>query len=294
MEVGMITNSLYGAGMTDIEKIADWAADHGFTQLEVGPSVPLDRAAFDRILEKGRIKIGAFLYCRNFLLPDSGPGFREELFRRMDFAHEIGVHKFVTSTGIDRGWDWAEKFDPYDGIRKRPIRSMDQIVQLFDSVMEKAEKYDMKIALETCPLMGNIAISPYLLEEIFNRIKSDRLGVAFDPSHLIWEMMDPYKPILKFGKMGKIFHVHGKDTEIDRERLNVTGILSDYSWWRYRIPGLGEINWNKLISNLYEIGYDGVISMEHEDPVWEGSIEKVERGLLIGKNTLEKAIHMEK
>ena len=114
---------------------------------------------------------------------------------------------------------------------------------------------------------------------------------AYDPSHLVWEMMDPYEPILRY--KDKIFHVHGKDTEVNRHRLNYTGILSDYSWWRYRVPGLGEIDWNKIVSNLYEIGYDGVISIEHEDPVWEGTKEKVEKGLLIGKRTIEKALHME-
>jgi sugar phosphate isomerase/epimerase len=294
MYVGMITNSLVQAGVNDLEVIADWAAEHGFKELEVGPSAPLDIHVLDKIMEKGRVRIGALLYCRNFLLPDDGPLFREQLFKRIEIAGKLGIKKIVTSTGIDRGWDWAEKFDPYDGIRKRPIRSMDQIVELFKTVMDAAEKNDLKICLETCPLMGNIAISPYLLDELFRRIQSDQLGIAFDPSHFVWEMMDPYAPILRFGKQGKIFHVHGKDTEIDRQRLNETGILSDYSWWRYRIPGLGEINWNKLVSNLYEIGYDGVISMEHEDPVWEGSEEKVKRGLLIGKHTIEKAIHMEK
>ena len=69
--------------------------------------------------------------------------------------------------------------------------------------------------------------------------------------------------------------------------------MSDYSWWRYRIPGLGEIQWNKLVSNLFEAGYDGVISVEHEDPVWEGTMEKVQKGLLIGQKTLRHAINMQ-
>ena len=242
---------------------------------------------------KGDIKVGAFLYCRNFLLPDDGPAFLEELMKRIDLAAELGIEKVLTSTGIDRGWDWDEKFDFYDGIRKRPIRSLEKVVELFKPILELAEKKNIKIGWETCPVMGNIAISPYLIDILFERLQSDKLGLAYDPSHLVWEMMDPYEPILKYGRQGKIFHVHGKDTEIDRTRLAYTGILSDYSWWRYRVPGLGEINWNKIVSNLYEVGYDGVVSIEHEDPVWEGTKEKVERGLLIGKRTIEKAIHME-
>ena len=293
MHVGMLTNSLFGVGETDIVKVADWAASQGFEEIELGGSVPLDKRAIDAVMGKGDIKVGAFLYCRNFLLPDDGPAFLEELMKRIDLAAELGIEKVLTSTGIDRGWDWDEKFDFYDGIRKRPIRSLEKVVELFKPILELAEKKNIKIGWETCPVMGNIAISPYLIDILFERLQSDKLGLAYDPSHLVWEMMDPYEPILKYGRQGKIFHVHGKDTEIDRTRLAYTGILSDYSWWRYRVPGLGEINWNKIVSNLYEVGYDGVVSIEHEDPVWEGTKEKVERGLLIGKRTIEKAIHME-
>ena len=291
MHVGMLTNSLFGVGETGIEKVADWAADQGFEEIEIGASVPLDKEKLYRVMEKGRIKVGAFLYCRNFLLPDEGEVFLKELMKRIDLAGELGIPKVLTSTGIDRGWDWAEKFDFYDGIRKRPIRSMDRVVELFKGILDIAEKKNIKIGWETCPVMGNIAISPYLIDELFDRLPSYKLGLAYDPSHLVWEMMDPYEPILRY--KDKIFHVHGKDTEIDRQRLNYTGILSDYSWWRYRVPGLGEINWNKIVSNLYEIGYDGVVSIEHEDPVWEGTKEKVEKGLLIGKHTIDKAMHME-
>lgn len=289
----MLTNSLFGVGEKDFTKVANWAASQGFQEIEIGATVPLDKKVFSEIMEKGDIKLGAFLYCRNFLLPDEGPVFYEELIKRINLAGELGIPKVLTSTGIDRGWDWDPNgFDFYDGIRKRPIRSLDKVVELFSRVLELAEKKNVKIGWETCPVMGNIAISPYLIDELFARLKSDNLGLAYDPSHLVWEMMDPYEPILKY--KDKIFHVHGKDTEINRTRLAYTGILSDYSWWRYRIPGLGEINWNKIVSNLFEIGYDGVVSIEHEDPVWEGTKEKVEKGLLIGKHTIEKALNMEK
>ena len=225
MHVGMLTNSLFGVGETDIVKVADWAASQGFEEIELGASVPLDKRAIDAVMGKGDIKVGAFLYCRNFLLPDDGPAFLEELMKRIDLAAELGIEKVLTSTGIDRGWDWDEKFDFYDGIRKRPIRSLEKVVELFKPILELAEKKNIKIGWETCPVMGNIAISPYLIDILFERLQSDKLGLAYDPSHLVWEMMDPYEPILKYGRQGKIFHVHGKDTEIDRTSLAYTGIL---------------------------------------------------------------------
>jgi sugar phosphate isomerase/epimerase len=57
-------------------------------------------------------------------------------------------------------------------------------------------------------------------------------------------------------------------------------------WWRYRVPGLGQVDWRRLVDRLYEHGYDGVVSVEHEDPVWGGTEEKVEIGLEIAHRTL--------
>ena len=61
-------------------------------------------------------------------------------------------------------------------------------------------------------------------------------------------------------------------------------------WWRYRMPGLGEINWQKFISVLQEHGYDNVLSIEHEDPVWEGSEEKIKAGLTLGFKHLSRFV----
>ena len=62
--------------------------------------------------------------------------------------------------------------------------------------------------------------------------------------------------------------------------------LPRHRWWRYRIPGMGAIDWPGFISALTEYGYDGPLSTEHEDPVWSGSEEKVKQGLLLAKKYL--------
>ncbi len=70
--------------------------------------------------------------------------------------------------------------------------------------------------------------------------------------------------------------------------------LSPLPWksgrWRYRMPGLGKIDWGSLISTLQECGYDSVLSIEHEDPVWEGSEEKVKAGLRLGLKHLSQFV----
>ena len=57
-------------------------------------------------------------------------------------------------------------------------------------------------------------------------------------------------------------------------------------WWRYRIPGLGQVDFRRYVDALYEGGFDGVLSVEHEDPVWGGTPELIEAGLKIAHNNL--------
>ena len=291
MRIGFNTNSLMTTKQMDLLSIADWAWENGFDTLEVGPSVPLDEEKFEKILSDGKVGISNLLYCRNFLGREA-EYHREQLYKRIDFAKKMGIKMVVTSTGIDREWDDKTDTNECDRVRRRPIRSMDAIQTFFTQVLDYADKADIDIAFELCPLMGNTAISPYLLHELFRRLPSQRLGIAYDPSHLVWEMIDAYEFIGEFGD--KIKLVHGKDAEILPEVLRTHGILSDFDWWRYRLPGLGALNWNKVVSRLFEAGYDGVISIEHEDPVWGGAIEKIKKGILIGKNTIVKALNMER
>ena len=217
-----------------------------------------------------------------------------ELKKRIKFAGALGIDKVVTSTGIDKTIEEGiydrdpNVKDRGNMIRRIPVRSLDRVVDLFGPLLELAEKNNVRLCFENCPLMGNIAISPVMWRRIFERLDSDKLGIAYDPSHLVWEMVDPYAPIDEF--KDRIFHVHAKDAAIDREQLAQTGILTDFSWWSYRIPGRGELDWKKLLGMLKANGYDGTISLEHEDAAYEGTLEAVENGLLDGKAYLEQSM----
>jgi sugar phosphate isomerase/epimerase len=61
-------------------------------------------------------------------------------------------------------------------------------------------------------------------------------------------------------------------------------------WWQYRMPRLGEIDWKEFISTLQKHGYDYILSIEHEDPIWEGSEEKIKTGLKMGTEHLKQSI----
>lgn len=303
MKIGFLTNALVEqarrSGLNTfqtLDEVAAWAADHGFTDLECGPMLPLDRAAYERVLGEGRIAITALIYCRNYLStdPEEAATHLAELKKRIEFAGALGIDKVVTSTGIDKRieegiYDRAPNVkDRGNMIRRIPVRSLDQVVDLYGPLLELAEKNNVRLCLENCPLMGNIAISPVMWRRIFQRLDSDKLGLAYDPSHLVWEMIDPYAPLDEF--KDKIFHVHAKDAAIDRARLAETGILTDFSWWSYRIPGRGELDWKKLLSKLKANGYTGTISLEHEDAAYEGTLPAVQQGLLDGKALLEQCL----
>jgi sugar phosphate isomerase/epimerase len=298
MKIGFLTNSLVWVGISDLGQIASWAVENGFKDMEVGPNVPLKEEIFNSVLEKGNIDISAFIYCRNFLSEnkEEAANHKKELMDRIVFAPKVGIKRIICSTGVTK--DTMVEGNP---LKYDPEAAVEAVAEGFKDIVELAEKHSVKLCFENCPLMGNISISPYMWDILFQRLDSDKVGLVFDPSHLVWQFINPYENILKYGS--KIYHVHGKDCEIQYERLGQVGILHNFStkpdgskqgenalrkmWWRYRLPGLGDLDWNKIVANLNEVGFDGTISIEHEDPVWDGNEDKVKIGLLKAKKHIE-------
>jgi hypothetical protein len=96
-----------------------------------------------------------------------------------------------------------------------------------------------------------------------------------------------------------VAHVQAKDVEIDeaaRTRYGVFGRTvgrtspADVGWWRYRVPGRGRLDWNRLIDVLYDAGYEGTVAVEHEEPVWGGTLDRTQQGLRIAEATLRPLI----
>ncbi len=129
----------------------------------------------------------------------------------------------------------------------------------------------------------NIAYSPKIWRRMLN--DWDGVGMNFDPSHLIWQMIDIGRFIREFGP--RMYHVHAKDLMIDREGLYENGIMSAGMGWQVpRMPGLGEVDWAQVFAGLYRAGYDGPVIIEHEDRNFEGTDEKVKRGFLLARDVL--------
>ncbi|MBE5893591.1 MAG: sugar phosphate isomerase/epimerase [Lachnospiraceae bacterium] len=139
-----------------------------------------------------------------------------------------------------------------------------------------------KIAFEMHP--GFCVYNPSTLLKIREAV-GDMIGANFDPSHLFWQGIDPCEAIKML--KGAIYHFHAKDTKIDEANASKIGVLDTQSYgdilnrsWVFRTVGYGHSQevWNNIISTLKAVGYDGAISIEHED------------GLMSPKEGLEKAI----
>ncbi len=163
-------------------------------------------------------------------------------------------------------------------------------------LMAEADRLGVDIVVENWPAAGaNLVVAPEVWAAVLEAVPSPRFGLCIDPSHLLWLGIDEVAATAAFGK--RIRYAHAKDTEILAEGRQQYGIYgsqlgprSGRGWWRYRIPGLGSVRWPGFISALYEAGYDGVLSIEHEDPVFQGSQERFLQGLRVGRRFLQQFV----
>jgi sugar phosphate isomerase/epimerase len=278
--VAFHTNAFTWAGVNDLLEIADFALESGFSALEVGPGIPLDAKVFLKTQE--RLAITNAIFCRNFLADDPSirRALRAELYKRMNFFASVGVKTFVLSTGLSSALSLPENGEC------APWASLEAAVEFLSEALVLAEKLDMRLLLENCPMYRNIATSPLMWRELFRRLPDERLGLCYDPSHCVWQMIDVYSPISEFGL--KIRHVHLKDTTLDRSMLRDVGILHNvggerghfpHQWWRHTVLGEGEIDWTRFGNALDAVGYTGSLSFEMEDYRYEGKAERIREGL---------------
>ena len=130
---------------------------------------------------------------------------------------------------------------------------------------------------------------PALWHELFRRQPSAALGLNYDPSHLVWQMMNHVAPLREFA--GRIYHVHAKDVRIDRQRLNDVGILATpLEYHRPKLPGLGEIDWGRFCGELGDTGYSGPVCIEVEDRAYEATLASRHAALRQSGNYLRNFI----
>ena len=176
--------------------------------------------------------------------------------------------------------------------------NLELVKEIWPSIIELAEKSNIRIAIENCPMLfgadqwpggQNLMTTPKIWKEVFDLLPSKNLGINYDPSHFVWQMIDYIKPIYEF--KDKIFHVHYKDIKLFRERLDDCGIMAyPLEFMLPKLPGLGDVDWGKYVSALTDIGYNGNTCIEIEDKAFEGSRENIEKSLLLSQRYLRQFV----
>jgi len=290
-----------------LESIASWAASEGFQALEIAcwprrserdyAGCHIDVASPQRrelaqaakaTLQKHSLEASSLGFYDNNLHPDSArrAAIHAHLKAVIDAASAMQCQIVGTFIGRHPGKNLKE--------------NVDEMAEVFPPLLDYAGERGIKLVIENCPmlnwqsegLIGNIASTPVMWEAMFDQLPQPNFGLNLDPSHLLWQGIDYVAAVREFAP--RIFHAHAKDTEILRRRLersgNVLSHVHGHQWWRYRMPGMGEINWRDFISAMLECGLDHWLSIEHEDPVWEGSPQKVRDGLLLGLRHLSTCL----
>ena len=304
MKLGFFTAALPG---NPLEQAAQWGAESGFQAIEIA-CWPLEKATrryagvthinvteLDKAKAKGIRKmldgygltVSSLGYYPNPLHPD--PEHRETVIAHLKKVIEAAAMLEVGVVGTFIGKDK----------NKTVPQNLEDYAKIWPPIVKFAKEHGVKIAIENCPMIfsydewpggNNLASTPAIWRKMWEIIPDDNFGLNLDPSHLILQMIDYERVVREFAS--KIFHVHAKDLHIDREGLYNNGVLSQGMGWQIpRLPGLGDMNWGKFFAALTAIGYDYVVSIEHEDRAFEGDEELVKRGFYLSRDVLKPYIH---
>jgi sugar phosphate isomerase/epimerase len=304
MKLGFLTACLPDRSLTDI---AAWAADNAFEALEVAAWPALGDRPFtashidvEKLDAGGAEEIRALLDGHGLTLsslafydnnlhpdPDERAAVNRHVLACVDAAALLGCPTVGTFVGRDPGKTVAEN-----------LREAEKV---FAPLVDHAGERGVKLVVENCVMEGwhpdgypgNLAYCPELWEWMF----SLGLYLNYDPSHLVWMGIDPVEAVRPY--VDRVAHAQAKDIEVFPERRTRYGWPGraverpdpwDVGWWRYRVPGLGQVDWTRVVDTLYEGGFDNVLSVEHEGPVWGGTEERIETGLRVAHRTLRPLI----
>ena len=245
--------------------------------------------AIQNCLAKNNVSISAIGYYPNPLIPM--PEQRAILIghikKCIKAASVLGVNQMNTFIGKNHAASVSE--------------NMDEFKKVWPDIIKFAEDAGVKVGIENCPMFftmdewpggKNLASTPAIWEEMFSIIDSKCFGLNYDPSHLVWQQMDYIRPIYDFAD--KIFHFHIKDVAFYKDKYNRCGPYAPpLEFHAPKLPGLGDINWGKTISALYDIRYDKCAVIEIEDRAFEGNLAKKLKSIELSQRYMKNFICQE-
>ena len=253
---------------------------------------------FVATFKKYDVEICALACHGNPVHPDKAiaKSFDEDMRNAILLAEKLGVDTIIGFSGCP-GSDpdaklpsWVTCPWPDDFLATLEYQWNEVMIPYWKEMVEFAKSHKVtKIALEMHP--GFCVYNPETLLKLRAAV-GDVIGANFDPSHLIWQGMNPVAAIRALA--GAIYHVHAKDTRIDDINTSVNGVLDTKHYgdeihrsWIFRTVGYGhgEEYWRDLVSALRLVGYDKVLSIEHED-----SLMTIDEGLKKAVDFLDKVM----
>jgi sugar phosphate isomerase/epimerase len=313
MQIGVLTVLYQDKPFEDVLNLVQ---EFGMDAVELGtgnypgnahcnPSVLLadDRKLeqFQRSIAERNLQISALSCQGNPLHPQAeiAKGFHETWRQTVLLAEKIGVDCINVFSGCPGDSadslfpNWVTCAWPPDYLEVLNWQWEEKLIPYWNSEAEFANQHHVnKIGFEMHP--GFMVYNPETLLRLREAVGTS-IGANFDPSHLLWQGIDPVEAIKLLGEHEAIFHVHAKDVYLDRRNISLNGVLDTKPYgdiahrsWTFRSVGYGmdEATWKQIISTLRVAGYDGAISIEHEDAlasVGEGfskAVEMLKRSIL--------------
>lgn len=274
LKVGMLTAPFWN---DSLETVANFAKDAGIRCLEVvadpgGKQIDpqtLDQPQADAIkaliADRG-LQITALAWYENLTEPEKTEERQAHVIKMIDAAAMLGVGVIALAPG----WP-APRMNKINTIKK-------VVPKVFGPLVAHAAEKGVKIAVENYFATNLQGIDTF--ECLFEAMPQDNFGLNYDPSHLYHQQCDHLLPVSMFAK--RIFHTHAKDCLVDEAARARMGVYAE-GWWRYALPGFGNINWGEYTSHLRSNGYKGPMSIEHEDSAFGR-----ERGFILAARYLEQ------
>jgi len=294
MKIGVFTVLF---GQQPLEQVLDYVKEQGAEAVEIGtgnypgnahcdPDKLLSdagaRKAFLDLVESRGLVISALSCHGNPLHPDAkiAREHHETHRKTVELAEKLEIGRVCNFSGCPGDGPNATKPNwvtcpwPLDYSELIKWQWEEKVIPYWREEAKFAKQHNVKICLEMHP--GFVVYNPETLIRLRDAC-GEEIGANFDPSHLFWQGMDPCAAIRKLGDA--IFHVHAKDCKVDPINSTLNGVLDTKSYldevnrsWIFRTIGYGhgyEV-WKDIISNLRMIGYDDVLSIEHEDSLMSG------------------------
>ncbi len=265
-----------------------WPADSGDSRRYAGVSHinvdKLDATYIYHYLKDKNVSISGLGYYPNPLDADAQKSefYIEHIKKVIRACNTLGVPVMNTFIGRNQHLNMQENLILFK--------------KLWKPIIETAKQEGIKIGIENCPMFftndewpggKNLATSPAVWDKMFEIFPDPLFGLNYDPSHMVFQMMDEIKPIYQF--KNRLHHIHIKDVKVYKDKLDQVGILANpLEYHSPKLPGYGDVNWRAFFAALTDVRYRGPVVIEVEDKAFEGNIDDVTAAILTSRNYVKQ------